>query len=305
MPAPHGERNRNCLTIVRLISQHEPDWRRIRPPCRNERLDTGVRLRRFAVDIPLPAGDGQKVAFFSDLHWRGDRKARAEVLVSAINREEPEWVVFGGDLIRFLCDLPGALGILARLKARRAKLAVLGNRERVHAWKKTEFWIEQYAKAGFTCLLNEPCVPAGTDNPLFVGVDDMRYGHPNPAACLPFLDSARTVILLSHNPDAVTLYRNRFAGHLILSGHTHGGQLRLPGLGPMYTSSVFGRQFDRGWLARGDGTRLFVTTGVGETGVSLLRKRLLCPPEVAILTLQHTIQETTVTAPAASGRSSS
>jgi predicted MPP superfamily phosphohydrolase len=234
------------------------------------------------------------MAFFSDLHWRGERINRAEAVVRAINREEPEWVVFGGDLIRFLCDLPGALNILAQINARRGKLAVLGNRERVHSWRPHEFWIDEYAKAGFTCLVNEPCVPAGPDNPVFVGLDDMRYGNPNPNLCLPFLDSARTVVLLSHSPDAVTLFRSRFAGHLVLSGHTHGGQLRLPLLGPMYTSSAFGRQFDRGWLVRGDGTQLFVTTGVGETGFAMLRRRLLCPPEIVLLTLEHNAQATTV-----------
>ena len=273
---------------MHFLAKREPDWHRIRVPCRSERLPSHLRLRRYTVSIPYASGAGQTVAFFSDLHWTGRHVERADALVRAINLAEPEWIVFGGDLIRYLCDCQSALRILQQLCARRGKLAVLGNRERVHTWRPPEEWIELYAKAGFTCLINETCVPAGDENPVFVGLDDMRYGAPDPDICLPFLGSRRTVVMLSHTPDTVGLFRHRFAGHVLLSGHTHGGQLRVPLLGPAYTSSAYGRQFDRGWLGRSDGAQLYVTTGTGETGYALLRRRVHCPPEIALLTFEQT-----------------
>ena len=241
------------------------------------------------------SGAGQNLVFFSDLHWNGRRKRRAKALIQAINAEKPEWIVFGGDLIRYLSDLPEALRILSRLRARRGKLAVLGNRERVHLWRRHDFWITEYAKAGFTCLINEPCVPAGGENPVFFGLDDMRHGKPDLNGCRPLLQSGRTLVLIGHTPDVVRLFgADNFSGHIALSGHTHGGQLRLPLFGPLYTSSIYGRQFDRGWLTRADGVRLFVTTGAGETGHSLLRHRMYCPPEVVVFRFVYHAALTTV-----------
>ena len=89
---------------------------------------------------------------------------------------------------------------------------------------------------------------------------------------------AAPTLLLSHNPDLLPLVPNGV--DLTLCGHTHGGHVRLPGIGPIVTSSAYGRRFAAGWVrtpALG-----YVSRG---PGVGVLPVRWDCPPEVTLLTL--------------------
>jgi len=88
-------------------------------------------------------------------------------------------------------------------------------------------------------------------------------------------------LLLCHNPD-VLLMRERLAFHLLVCGHTHGGQIRLPGIGAVVTSTRLGRKFDKGLFQLGPTQYVFITQGVGMGEVPL---RILCPPEVALLNI--------------------
>lgn len=176
--------------------------------------------------------------------------------------------------------MPAALAGLARLRARRGAFAILGNRERAHSWLPEPFWPEQFAKAGFRLLKNET---ADLGPLILAGQDDQRHGQPFPGLLDGLRDSPKPVLALWHSPDGPAGAASHFLGHLVLAGHTHGGQFRFPLIGPVYTSSIYGRQFDQGWFERDDGARLYVTTGCGETGTPLLRRRLLCPPEILVL----------------------
>jgi len=163
-------------------------------------------------------------------------------------------------------------------------LAVPGNRETQYPWLDREFWRREYRKADFQLLVNETTADSGVDAPVFAGVDDYRHGNPDLSSVASPTAAGKFVVLLSHSPDTVGHTTGKFIGHLILAGHTHGGQVRLPGIGPVYTSSVHGRQFDRGWFRRrSDGARLYITTGTGNAGMRLLRFRILCPTEVVLL----------------------
>ena len=88
------------------------------------------------------------------------------------------------------------------------------------------------------------------------------------------------LIMLVHTPDELQLAA-RFGADWCFAGHTHGGQVSLPWLGPLYTGTHLGRSFDRG-LFRFAGTPLFITAGVG---TSVIPIRLGVPPDVALLTL--------------------
>lgn len=100
-------------------------------------------------------------------------------------------------------------------------------------------------------------------------------------ACAP--PSAPTRIVLAHHPDVALVLAE--AGlprpDLAIAGHTHGGQIRLPGLGPLTTDTRLGRAYDRG-LFEVDGTRLFITAGVG---TSIVPARWNVLPDVSLLTL--------------------
>ncbi|MCK5802767.1 MAG: metallophosphoesterase [Lentisphaeria bacterium] len=275
----------------RLWHGQDPDWRRVDVPTEIRELGNGLFLSRNLLPAPTPELGGRRILYFSDLHWNGDtRLRRAETLIETANKLQADWILFGGDLIRHLADLASALEILARLEARTGKFAVLGNRESAHDWKSTTFWQEAYAGAGFRLLVNE-IAPTGTDGHLLLaGLDDVRHGHPDRGLVERHIQASRDnsaatktpIITLVHSPDGVA-GELRPAGDLVFAGHTHGGQFRLPLFGAVYTSSMFGRQFDRGWFERTDGTRMLVSPGVGETGRDRLRFRVNCPAEMHLL----------------------
>lgn len=91
-----------------------------------------------------------------------------------------------------------------------------------------------------------------------------------------------TTILLAHSPDAIHEAVEEGVD-LVLSGHTHGGQVRLPLIGPLYANTDLGRAYHQG-LFRFDGTWLYITRGVGTRAFPV---RFLCPPEVTLITLRQ------------------
>jgi hypothetical protein len=111
-----------------------------------------------------------------------------------------------------------------------------------------------------------------------VGVTDLLRGpHDLPLAMAGVSDDA-PALLLTHNPDLLPEVPNRIT--LVLAGHTHGGQVRIPFLGRPIVPSRHGEQYAAG-LVIDEGRRMFVTTGLG---MSILPVRFLVPPEIALLT---------------------
>ena len=112
------------------------------------------------------------------------------------------------------------------------------------------------------------------------GVDDLQEGHPDLAAALARVDSSAPLLLLSHNPDILQAPAAHRAD-LILAGHTHGGQIVLPFLGPAHTQTdILSRADASGHVYLGD-TQLYISRGLGE-GIPL---RFGAPPHITLLTL--------------------
>jgi predicted MPP superfamily phosphohydrolase len=121
------------------------------------------------------------------------------------------------------------------------------------------------------------------DRLVLAGIDDLLMGHPDLDAALTAADELASGgraprVLVSHNPDVLFNAAARDVS-LVLSGHTHGGQIRIPGLGVLVRQSQC--YLDEGRYTFG-GTELIVTRGLGVTGVPL---RWHCPPEAVLLTL--------------------
>jgi hypothetical protein len=264
--------------------KHDPDWGPYSPETASDvPTSTDLVVRRFRVPVAHRGMAGKRLAFFSDLHWANHGRERRDRLVNQVNAAAADWIVFGGDLIRFLEHATPAFAILRDLRASLAKVAVLGNRERIHDWFGLDRWHALFREAGFELLVNETWPAPACPALAFTGVDDPRWGQPD-------LDPAETAttdrfrILVTHSPDVVGHTTGRRLGDLVLAGHTHGGQVRLPLAGALYTSSQYWRQFDRGWRRRrSDGTRLYITAGAGETRAPLLHRRILCPAEMAVI----------------------
>jgi hypothetical protein len=111
-------------------------------------------------------------------------------------------------------------------------------------------------------------------------MDDFKSGTP---ALIPHRASGIN-ILISHNPDAII--SEKIKTHLkdfdiILSGHTHGGQIRIPFIGSLLTSSIYWRKFDYGLFRhKTNKTKMIVSSGLGYTGIKL---RIACRPEIIII----------------------
>jgi hypothetical protein len=143
--------------------------------------------------------------------------------------------------------------------------------------------------AGLAALGVEPLVNAsvhlrGEDLDLWIaGVDDLTHGTPDLHAALEDVPLGATLLLLAHNPD-IWIEIGVERADLVLSGHTHGGQVRLPGLGSVHTQGThLSRRHAAGWFERG-ATRMFVTRGIGES----LPLRLGAAPQAALIRLVGT-----------------
>jgi predicted MPP superfamily phosphohydrolase len=120
---------------------------------------------------------------------------------------------------------------------------------------------------------------AGLDDP-FVGMPDPELAIPADIRNVPH----EPIVLLCHAPDYVDDLLTSAAGRavsLVLAGHTHGGQIRAPLIGPLILPPL-GRKYVEGWFRFGS-LQLYVNRGLGTVGVPI---RFNCPPEIALLTLR-------------------
>lgn len=245
------------------------------------RVKRGNPVSKVLYQIPAPAAAGRKIAFLADAHFRGTPAdfRIAESAAEAIAAFEPDVLLTGGDLVADGCDvrhLPDLLKILA--EAAPVRLAVPGNWERGKFWMPISLWNKLFEQAGFQFLCNQ----SWRDDTLYVyGCDDVGRGTPRLPGVWP---SRQTVILLAHNPDTVIALDNgdAFDGvRLACCGHTHGGQVRLPFIGPLFTPSRYNCRFAYGeFRRRKTDTRMIVTSGLGNLS---LPWRFRCRREVVFI----------------------
>jgi hypothetical protein len=141
--------------------------------------------------------------------------------------------------------------------------------------------LEALSAQGVQPLVNRAVRLQGDGYDFWIGgVDDATHGSPDLDAALAGAPEEAFLLLLAHNPD-IWLDRRVQRADLVLAGHTHGGQIRLPFLGAVYTGAThLSRRRPTGWFSRG-GTRMFVSRGVGES----LPFRLAARPQAALIHL--------------------
>ena len=154
-------------------------------------------------------------------------------------------------------------------------VAILGNHE-YRRFRQPRRFLTDLRALGVTTLVNEGMLlPGGL---YLAGADDHRHGRPDLRAALAERPAGTPTVLLSHNPDLLPSVPTDV--DITLCGHTHGGQVRLPGIGPVVTSSAYGRRFASGFVhapALG-----YVSRGLG---VGVLPVRWDCPPELTVVTV--------------------
>ena len=223
---------------------------------------------------------GLRLAQVSDVHLPGT-PAAAESAVEAIRREQPDLVLLTGDIVEHVRTLPALVELAAAVRGRLGTFAVLGNWEH-KARIGADLAREAYERAGVTFLCNESATMEYAGARLrIIGFDDPVIGRPDPRAALaPKLPAALDLWLI-HAPAYIdTLPHDTPAPAVIVSGHTHGGQIRLPGV-TLFTPPGSGR-YVSGWY-RDALAPLYVTRGIGTASV---RMRFCCPPELPIFTLR-------------------
>ena len=215
----------------------------------------------------------KSIVFFSDTHFRKSQFPYAE-LTEYINALKTDWIVFGGDLINDMSYCTSAIEFLSQLKAKKAKLAVLGNWEmRRIKWATHEFWDTFFKKSGFRLLADS----IYNSSPLhFIGINPFTE-----IAILPPVPSGYCSCLISHYPDTVIDIFNAEDFKkidLILCGHTHGGQIRLPYLGALKTSNNYWKLLEYGhYQNKNTQSNMIISNGIGYSGP---KYRFLCKPEI-------------------------
>lgn len=206
--------------------------------------------------------------------------------IEASNAAEPDLVLIGGDIVdqRYRGDLNELRTLLPELSSRLGSYAVLGNHDRTRYRDLTPLE-DALAEAGVELLVNTGI--HAREDVYLAGIDDLRVGDADVAAALRQAPPVTEVdgalegparILLSHNPDVIPELPPSIG--LLLAGHTHGGQIRLPGLGPLVTSSAYGARYAEGWVPAP--MSAFVSRGLGVTALPF---RFACPAEVVIIDL--------------------
>lgn len=270
-------------------------------------LSGELSVEQVTIAIPnLPASlQGTKLVQLSDLHFDGLRLSE-QMLTEAIeisNSVQPDLVALTGD---YVTDDPTPIKPLAQrlqhLNSRLGTYAVLGNHDIYPVGSRT-LVTDAFSEVGIHVLWNQIAHPFGAGLPL-VGLADFWSEDFDPAAVMDQIDADTPRIVLSHNPDTAAPLQ-QWRVDLQLSGHTHGGQVVIPGLGPFPTFYQMLRQYVpkslRLWIpymredcykvvrhwewAQGlhqvGNNWLYVNRGLG----TYLPGRLFCPPEVTILTL--------------------
>lgn len=221
---------------------------------------------RAPVERPL------KIAHLTDLHSAGIG-FRERRLLKLLEREKPDIIVISGDILAPRGSYAQAAEVLSRLRAPLGVWLVRGNWENWYPLKDER---EFYGKLGVSFLLNSSAEVQ--PNVWLIGLDDPMFGHADLAAALRIVPRGTFKIALFHSPT----FFDRSAGRyqLALAGHSHGGQVRIPLLKPLWLPSGIG-SYVQGWFEK-DGSRMYVNRGIGMT---LLPIRFFCRPELAIITV--------------------
>lgn len=245
----------------------------------------GDLLTLFKLVIPAAAPEcrGKKIAFVSDWHWHASPRQQRLLaeFKAAMSEFNADILLLGGDLCddaEYLDRLPE---LLAGLSSTSPEVyAVNGNWETGKRWLDKDFFRRAYAGHQIKLLSNESIISGGFR---ITGLPDISSLDFKNLPALPESDG-KMDILLAHSPDGVIAidHKNFLQGiSLAFCGHTHGGQIRIPGIGAVYCPSFYRCKFAGGIFARKDSDfKMIVSRGIGEHKHTF---RLFCPPEAVMV----------------------
>ncbi|MCB9029599.1 MAG: metallophosphoesterase [Deltaproteobacteria bacterium] len=267
-----------------------------------EKVETTVKIP----NLPK-AFDGYKIAFIADIHL--GVYLSSEMLDYAINLakgSEPDLFLLGGDYIwiqrttlassiaqlknrefegypygkRIKVIFETCADLVSQVNAPDGTFAIYGNHDR---WEDPLSCKDSFVSKKIELLNNKVVTVTRADSTLeLLGTDDYWTGAPTTAGLTDQIDRNTLRVVLSHNPDYVSylIHKTPFYFHLALCGHTHGGQVQIPGYGPI-VSNIRDLRLTEGLYLSEKGN-VYTTRGIGTVELPI---RIACPPEVSIITL--------------------
>ena len=255
-------------------------------------------VRRYRVPCLPPGSPGLRVLSISDLHLL-DRQRRKQKFLASLDRFEPDLVIGTGDFLGDADAVPATVRAVTAIRARLAALFVLGSNDYWGPKPKNPLryfrarkhppvpgpenpWQDMVAglsAAGWRLINNEVTSVDGIE---VLGLDDAHIGRADMTLVTPRATGSDAFRLcVAHSPDvAREVAANGY--DLIICGHTHGGQVCVPGVGALVTNCDLPRSMARGLHQMGDAW-LYVNAGLGTSKYAPYR--FACRPEVAVLEL--------------------
>lgn len=233
-----------------------------------------LHLRRveWGLDFPSlpPALHGLSVVQLTDLHFaRCYRREFFEAVADACREWPADLVLITGDVVEDKETVDWIEPVLGRLNARLGKFAILGNHDYMH---RPGSVLHELNRAGFETLEGTWTTLNVDGATLAVGGTSAPWGPGFEPGDIPEADFR---VLLSHSPDQFPRAR-KWGVDFVLAGHNHGGQVRLPLVGPVFMPSKYSRRFDRGFFRSGP-SLMYVSEGIGGKHPV----RFGCKPEIA------------------------
>jgi uncharacterized protein len=226
---------------------------------------TWLKVRRLRIGSGKPA---HRFVHFSDLHHKGDRKY-LEPVVNVINSLAPDFVCFTGDIVEEKKFLPEALAAMSRIQA--PMFGVPGNHD---YWSRISFEpvIKCFSTTGGAWLLDEARATAGGK----INIIGASCTHGD-QALLPINHSGKNILLFHYPIWAKKLGGQKF--DLMLAGHSHGGQVRIPFYGALVLPYGVD-EYDLGLFQTKSGP-LYVNAGIGY--IYTYNFRFNCRPEITVI----------------------
>jgi len=234
----------------------------------------------------LPAAfDGFRVAQLSDIHFNSFMtRDHLEHVVSLVNAQKPDLVLLTGDFVtsghlrKVLVQAGQCAEILRGLQSPQGRFAVLGNHDSIAGAGAMSEVIE----ANGIAVLRNQWHPMERDGARLhlVGIDNVTAGHARPEKAFRGVPQNECCIAAVHEPDIADELQ-KFSADFQMSGHSHGGQVRVPGVGAVVLPP-FARKYPRGAYRVGR-MQLYTNSGIGVIGLPM---RFMCPPEVSIFELR-------------------
>lgn len=240
------------------------------------------------ITVPkLPSSlNNLRVVHLTDFHYKpnNDQGLMTKV-IQKVNALQPDLILLTGDYVDGSePDIDPLIHHLKGLKAKHGIYASMGNHD---GWVNSGIhYKKKFEAIGIHFLVNQNSKLTILGETLYIaGTDFIWKGRPNPLATLKGIPAEAPLITLIHEPDYFDAMLKHRDHHLQLSGHTHGGQCRVPFIHYAPQKVSYGKKYIYDTYKKAD-SQVWVSKGIGTTGI---RVRFSCLPEIALLTLKSPV----------------